>query len=338
MRYYIYSLKFLTPVHFGNTADGGTLENVALSFSSDSFFSALCNEAVIAPEFLQSFIMAIKEGAIRLSSLFPYLDREEETGQWEYYVPRPIRMEARPVVLRSFQETKQEATRRKAMKKVAYVRASFLAEAKEKHTEDEMLDLPEFGAFETLGKVNRRVDPGLPYFVSTYRFAPQAGLYFIAAFDETADALEEPFDALMEQLGYSGIGGERSSGCGKFELADDKEELYAGECIYDDTEAIMTMLTAEKADYYMNVSSLVPMAEEVASMAEGTYKLRKRSGFVSSPQLTNFVKRNSYYSILEGSCFTQPLSGKVLEISVPGLSHPVYRNGQGLCMGVKRHD
>lgn len=334
MRYYIYSLKFLTPVHFGNTADGGTLENVALSFSSDSLFSALCNETAIAPEFLQSFIMAVKEGTIRLSSLFPFYNREDTTGQWEYYVPRPIRMEARPVVLRSFQETKQEATRRKAMKKVTYVRASFLAGEKEAHAEDEMMDLPEFGAFGTTEKLNRRVDPGLPYFVSTYSFSPQAGLYFIVAFDESSDALEEPFDELVEQLGYSGIGGERSSGCGKFELADDKEELYAGECIYDDTEAIMTMLTAETADYYMNVASLVPAAEEVASMAEGTYKLRKRSGFVSSPQLTNFIKRNSYYSVVEGSCFTRPLSGKMLEFAVPGLPHPVYRNGRGLFMGV----
>lgn len=45
MMYYIFTLKFLTPVHFGDTANGGGLDKFALQCSADTLFAALCNEA-----------------------------------------------------------------------------------------------------------------------------------------------------------------------------------------------------------------------------------------------------------------------------------------------------
>lgn len=45
MQYHIFLLKFLTPVHFGNTANGGALDKVAINCSADTLFAALCNEA-----------------------------------------------------------------------------------------------------------------------------------------------------------------------------------------------------------------------------------------------------------------------------------------------------
>ena len=326
MRYYVYSLHFLTPVHFGNTAEGGTLENVELSFSSDSFFSALCNEAAQAPELLQTLLAAVEQGKMVLSSLFPFFDREKETGQWEYYLPRPLRLENKKLETHSYQATKAEATRRKALKKVRYVRASLLEKKNSEKTENAILEQPNFGQFETVAKLNRRLEPGLPYFVGAYTFAPGAGLYFLAGFEEGQESLEDQFDQLLELLGYSGIGGERSSGCGKFELAADKEEMDpAYPCLFE-----------EQGDYYMTIAALAPDQKTISQLAEGTYKLRKRSGFVSSAQLANAVKRNSYYTLVEGSCFPQPLTGRMLQFQVPGLAHPVYRNGLGLFVGV--HD
>ena len=337
MRYYVYSLHFLTPVHFGNTAEGGTLENVELSFSSDSFFSALCNEAAQAPELLQTLLAAVEQGKMVLSSLFPFFDREKETGQWEYYLPRPLRLENKKLETHSYQATKAEATRRKALKQVRYVRASLLEKKDSEKTETAILEQPNFGQFETVAKLNRRLEPGLPYFIGSYTFAPGAGLYFLAGFEEGQESLEDQFDQLLELLGYSGIGGERSSGCGKFELAADKEEMDpAYPCLFEDTQALLDMLIEQQGDYYMTIAALVPDQKTISQLAEGTYKLRKRSGFVSSAQLANAVKRNSYYTLVEGSCFPQPLTGRMLQFQVPGLAHPVYRNGLGLFVGV--HD
>lgn len=45
MMYYIFTLKFLTPVHFGDTANGGSLDKFSLQCSADTLFAALCNEA-----------------------------------------------------------------------------------------------------------------------------------------------------------------------------------------------------------------------------------------------------------------------------------------------------
>ena len=45
MIYYVFTLNFLAPVHFGDTASGGKLDKMALSCSADTLFAALCNEA-----------------------------------------------------------------------------------------------------------------------------------------------------------------------------------------------------------------------------------------------------------------------------------------------------
>ena len=45
MMYYIFTLKFLTPVHFGDTANGGSLDKFSLQCSADTLLAALCNEA-----------------------------------------------------------------------------------------------------------------------------------------------------------------------------------------------------------------------------------------------------------------------------------------------------
>ena len=40
MMYYIFTLKFLTPVHFGDTANGGSLDKFSLQCSADTLFAA----------------------------------------------------------------------------------------------------------------------------------------------------------------------------------------------------------------------------------------------------------------------------------------------------------
>lgn len=332
MEYYIYSLQFQTPVHFGNTSDGGTLETVDLAFSADSLFSALCNESASSPAFLQQFISAVKEGRMRFSSLFPYVAGSGADGQWQYYLPRPIQMQEKSVATRSFTETKQEATKRKAMKKINYVRASLLESGKHLWETDAALDLPDFGQYVTAGKLNRRVEPGRPYFVSSYLFAPHAGLYFVAAFADASWL--DSFEQLITQLGYSGIGGERTNGFGKFTLARKPLAVSDPACRDADIQALAEMLRTQKAATYMNISAVVPTPEELPVVAAGTYKLRKRGGFVSSPRLTNYTKRNSYYTLIEGSCFPSPLTGRMLEFSAPGVPHRIYRNGFGLFVGV----
>ena len=73
MMYYIFTLKFLTPVHFGDTANGGSLDKFSLQCSADTLFAALCNEAANkGSDAVATLVKKTVEGKIVFSSLFPY--------------------------------------------------------------------------------------------------------------------------------------------------------------------------------------------------------------------------------------------------------------------------
>ena len=56
----------------------------------------------------------------------------------------------------------------------------------------------------------------LPYSVGVYRFAKGNGLYTLVGFD-TAQT-QEQFEHLLDSLSYSGLGGKRSAGLGRFSV------------------------------------------------------------------------------------------------------------------------
>lgn len=73
MMYYIFTLKFLTPVHFGDTANGGGLDKFSIQCSADTLFAALCNEAANkGSDAVEKLVKKTAEGKIVFSSLFPY--------------------------------------------------------------------------------------------------------------------------------------------------------------------------------------------------------------------------------------------------------------------------
>lgn len=134
---------------------------------------------------------------------------------------------------------------------------------------------------------------------------------------------------MLLSLGYSGIGGKRSSGYGKFELADNDLMLY------DDGTAIALMLYNEKSKYQMCLAPVCPRVDEIDVVKQGSYKLIKRGGFIASSAANDNIKRNSIYMLQEGSCFPERLRGQMLQQTVDGLAHDVYRDGIGMFVGLK---
>lgn len=57
----------------------------------------------------------------------------------------------------------------------------------------------------------------LPYSVGVYRFASGGGLYLLAGFSGTNIRLE--LENLLDSLSYTGLGGKRSAGLGRFSVA-----------------------------------------------------------------------------------------------------------------------
>lgn len=329
MNYYIYPLRFLTPVHFGDTSEGGNLETISSTLGSDVLFGACCHEISHNTGLLQSFIDSVKEQHIVLSSLFPYCI---DNGEYQLYVPTPImQIDSKELPITSFAEIKRVATEQKKIKKIEYIRASQLQNFSQYIESDtSQKHMPILGAKQAMTQVNMRGEKSRPYYVGSYQFISNTGLYIIARF--TDDTSRELFEAILELLGLSGIGGKRSGGYGKFELADDPIQLES-EGIYKDDSALYALIHNKQGNM-MCISACVPTSDEVATLKQGSYKLQKRGGFVGSAGSTTQVKRNSYYVVKEGSVCPKALVGQMLTITGDTLPHPVYRNGMGLWIGV----
>ena len=237
--------------------------------------------------------------------------------------------------VKSFNDMKLAATKLKKLKKTTYVRASELVNLLDavKNNEEYNYELPVFATKMNSERVNKRMDEPLPYFVGSYVFAKNAGLYFVLGL-ENEDDMEE-MQELITQLGLSGIGGKRSSGYGKFELGEDYIELDAEFGIYDDDIALANMLENESAKLQMSIAPVKPNAEDANVVKEGFYKLLRRSGFVASNNMEDNMKRDSVYMLAEGSCFNKRIEGNLVGFTVQGVNHKVYRNGLGMYVGVE---
>ena len=328
MMYYIFTLKFLTPVHFGDTANGGGLDKFSLQCSADTLFAALCNEAANkGSDAVETLVKKTAEGKIVFSSLFPYW-RTADSDLY-FYLPKPLLKleQEEQQSTKSFEEIKQLATKLKKQKKSTYIRASQINSLLESGGSDRQFAVPEFAAPLVAGRVALREEKPLPYYVGSYVFSKHSGLYFILGVEH-----EEEFTFIKDlllSLGYSGIGGKRSSGYGKFELADNDLMLY------DDGTAIALMLYNEKSKYQMCLAPVCPRVDEIAVVKQGSYKLIKRGGFIASSAAKDNIKRNSIYMLQEGSCFPERLRGQMLQQTVDGLAHDVYRDGIGMFVGLK---
>lgn len=335
MIYSIFTLKFLAPVHFGDAAQGGLLDKISLGCSADTLFSALCNEAAVIDENLTvQFIEKVAAGKLAFSSLFPYWQDEEEM---RFYLPKPLLYTEEKIrEAKSYLEIKQLATKMKKQKKTAYVRASQMQALLQAAKYGRLLEMdePEFAVPLIAGKVNLRESEPLPYYVGSYVFSERAGLYLICRAEEEAEI--EFLEKLLQSLGYSGIGGKRSSGYGKFEVAEDKIELFDdGEGIFADDSALALMLYDNISEQQMCIAPICPQKQDVETVKSGYYKLLKRGGFAYSYALRDNIKCNSVYMLAEGSCLSKRLKGNLVEQVIEELPHKFYRNGMGMFVGLK---
>lgn len=101
----------------------------------------------------------------------------------------------------------------------------------------------------------------------------------------------------------------------------------------DDAAALYNLLHQE-GPIYMSVSAITPKADEIETLSHGTYKLKRRSGFVYSESIVAPYKRNSFYALQEGSCMPVQLEGQVIELYHDQSPHPIYKYMKGFWLGV----
>ncbi len=322
MNYYIYKLKFLTAVRFG----GSNNVDVTLTCGADVFFSALCNAylALYGEESLNDFINEVKNDNFLISDLLPY-------NSEELYLPKP-----KIYIKRDYDKNSEKSSNKKQLKKLEFIPVMYFNKYLDfcKKGGELPIDTETFGSFQE--NVHVRVsrnekEDALPYQITSYKFKESCGLYLIV---KTTETIIKQMDEIIDYLGCEGIGGKRSSGLGKFELEEDRIEPP----LYESDKQIINLINS-KDDYYMSLSSLIPASDEVEKIdvSKSFYTMAKRSGFVfSTAYADKFLKKRDSYIFTSGSCFSKPIKGELIDVSVKKIGkHSVFRYGKPIYIGVK---
>lgn len=137
--------------------------------------------------------------------------------------------------------------------------------------------------------------------------------------EEEKQLLEE----LLESLSYTGIGGKKFSGLGKFS------------CIPKKVPEEFLKQLEKRTGRYMLLSPALPREEELDEVLEGaSYQLEKRSGFVASPEYASeWRRKKDLYVFQAGSCFEKKFEGDIYDVSDGG-NHAVYRYAKPLFMRI----
>lgn len=303
MVYQLYKLEFLNNVHFGKNS----LNDAEISFSADTLFSALCIEALKSGE-LKKLYEVTQKGELVISDAFPYQGKT-------YYFPKPcVRIERT--------ESRGNSSEKKKIKKMKYIPAEQMDSwLSGNFVPDERYDLSRLGkkGVKVSVAVRGKEEPD-PYRVKYFSFNEGNGLYFLAGgTEENLKFLEK----LMTSLSYSGLGGKRYAGMGRFDYR-----------IAGIPENIQKRLQ-QKAARYMLLSTALPDEEELPQvMQEADYQLVRRGGFVASETYSEQqMRKKDLYVFAAGSCFGKTFSGNIYDVSSGG-KHAVYRYAKGFFMGV----
>ena len=300
--YAVFKMRFLAPLHAG----GKNLTDAGFSINADTLFSALCHAARAAggERGVEELTDEARAGRLALSDAFPYIDGD-------LYIPKPIMRV----------ESAGDYGDKKMFKNLKYIPANLLPEyLSGKFDAGESISvLDKLGVSETRTRVVLGNEPR-PYHVGSFSFADNAGLYVIVGFEGDCGFVETLFTALS----YSGLGGKRTSGLGRFEVCrDDARELG---------RAISGSSGCPK---FMTLGVSMARPEELgAALAGATYALTRRGGFVSSPDYSESpVKKRDFFSFSAGSCFEYKFEGDVFDVSGGG-RHPVYRYAKPMFLGI----
>lgn len=307
MEYKGYKLSFPKGVHFGNNS----LENSEYTFSADTLFSALCQEAVkFGDDYLEKLYSLCKNGDILFSDGLPFINDN-------YYIPKPV--------IRIESDEKKDYKAKKAFKNLKYIPVSKLDDfvnGKLNATVEKEFFNKNFGSRIVKTSIIKNNEETVPYRIGVYQYHKDSGLYIIVGYKnvEYLSFVEE----LLESLSLSGLGGRRSTGLGRFDLGfiNDIDNIFAGRL-------------NKKGSQYMTLSISLPKDDEMKlALTDSKYVLVKRSGFVASDSYadTNMRKRDIYL-LKSGAYIKNIYEGDIYDVSDGG-NHPVYKYAKPLFMEV----
>ena len=286
MTYKMYIMTFQN-AHFGS----GTLDSSKLTFSADRIFSALVLEALKMGK-LDAFLAEANQDDFTLTDAFPF--------QFGPFLPKPIGYPKHDQIDQSV-DVKEVRRQAKLSKKL-----QFLAlENVDDYLNGDLFENEEHAFIDTVTK-NQPHKYGNLYQVATTRFSNDTSLYVIA---NESDLLNE----LMTSLQYSGLGGKRSSGYGRFELDIQNIPLELSD-----------RLTKNHSDKVMSLTTALPVdADLEEAMEHGHYLLTKSSGFAFSHATNENYRKQDLYKFASGSTFSKTFEGQIVDVRPLDFPHAV---------------
>ena len=321
MNYYLYKLRFTTPLHIGNSDSARSGETATETICADTLFSALCHASLqcYAQEGLNKLVALFQSSDLRLSDAFPY-DKES------LYIPKPYLKINSKTTISDYKMLKQ-------VKNMKYIRIDQLAPFISGFLVSSENGLPmknrSFTKSSSTTRVNMREEQSFPYQIHAVHFEPGCGLYGIIQYSEEAHI--HWLKPILETLGLSGIGGKTSSGYGKYILED---SLFLDTPIDEQTTLLTELLHHKQANRYISLTTALPKDNELEdALTNASYGMKRRGGFVFAPHTKKPLKKQTQYFFSSGSVFHTPFDGDLWTVAETE-NHPVYRYGKPIFLGV----
>lgn len=165
-----------------------------------------------------------------------------------------------------------------------------------------------------------------------------SGLYFLVCFPQSNPELIKQLENALELLGEEGLGGERSSGAGRFQAK--------WEDLSNDWKEVIEYSEKSNHHYLMslfwddNISQLEQLITNQSS-----YEIQERGGWI----VQSNIRRQMVRMFSEGSVFPAEPQGKLIDVTPSELmtpkelitkdgkykTHPIYRSGISLSLPIK---
>ena len=349
-----------SPVHFGETGIG--LENTTERVHSDTLFSAWVSAyaRIFGKDAVEALFFRFnnEELPFRLSSSFIYQHIGEQCID---YLPKPIANPPHyppddlafvktyrklnslplPVWQRWYQQSGFNAEDVKTLE-------DYTKNPEETKAGNSILAADGTFAYgdafkeSTLPKVSidRSTRTTNFYHTKVVQYAERAGLYFLAAFPKVETSLMSELQAALLFLGEEGIGGERSSGAGRFtptwsDLSKHWQSLLAADAMTH--HSLISLFWAKpKSEQFQQIAQALAGAD---SSTQASYSLKARGGWIASPsghqKRRQVVSMMAEGSVLPRSAFPEAPLGDLANVTPANFRrHQVYRSGVSVSLPV----
>lgn len=331
-----------SPAHFGELGIG--IEETSERVRSDTLFSA-CFSAyarLFGKDAIEELLKQFNQSPpLQMSSTFIYLEDGERTI---YYLPRPL---AFPL---NYPEGK-DLEFFKTYKKLNYLpleiwqrwyqgEGFLAADAEELKIETKGKskgNLRQTGTFDynkafSIDKVPKiaidRITRATNFYHTGFvqfqcsqngsNVKSLSGLYFLLNFSEKDEKLAEKWQATLQFLGEEGLGGERSSGAGRFQIEWlELPETWQKVVEFSGTSAYHYLISLFWNDEASNLIS---------------YEIQERGGWLFESN----IRRKTVRMFGEGSVFAEVPQGKLVNVTPTDFkTHKIYRSGISLSLPIK---